>query len=66
MATTQPAATITAGQRIRFTTADGTQHTVTVARVTIQDLYVETTSGRCFAFLGYEQVELLNPKEEAR
>jgi plastocyanin len=63
MAATQPDAKITAGQRIRFTTADGATHTVTVARIQVQEIHVYTINGRCFAFLGYEPVELLAPEE---
>jgi plastocyanin len=63
MATTQPAAQLAAGQRIRFTTADGATHTVTVARIEVQEVHVYTFGGRCFAFLGYEPVELLEPEE---
>jgi plastocyanin len=63
MATSQPAAQISAGQRIRFRTADGATHTVTVARVEVQEVYLYTVGGQRFEFLGYEPVELLEPEE---
>jgi hypothetical protein len=63
MATTQPAGQITAGQRIRFRTADGATHAITVARVEVPEVYVHTIGGQRFDFLSSEPVELLNPEE---
>ena len=38
------------GQRIRFATADGTTHSVTVAAIEIRELHLCSSDGGCFVF----------------